>query len=132
MLPYLVVGIGGAIGAITRYVTVIASQDLWGLRFPYATLMVNCIGSLLAGMLLAILVGRYNAGEYWRLFVFTGFLGGYTTFSSFAAENLFLIEQAQWNKLFLNITLNNIGSLALVWAGTFIAKRFILQHLIFE
>ncbi|KTD67495.1 fluoride efflux transporter CrcB [Legionella shakespearei] len=123
--PYAIVAFGGSLGAISRYATVMFAQNVWGLRFPYGTLIVNTLGSFLAGFFLTLLVGRFSAEEYWRLFFFTGFLGAYTTFSSFAAESLFLFEQEQWLKLFTNIMANNIGSLTMVLLGT-MAARFLL------
>lgn len=126
--PYLAVAFGGSIGAISRYATVIFAQNIWGLRFPYGTLVVNTVGSLLAGFFLTLLVGRFSGEEYWRLFFFTGFLGAYTTFSSFAAESLFLFEQGQWLKLFTNILVNNIGALSMVLIGTLLARYFVLGH----
>lgn len=125
LVPYLFVALGGAIGATIRYVTVLYTQNFWGLRFPYGTLLVNSFGSFIAGFFLTFLVGRFNAGEYWRLFFFTGFLGGYTTFSSFAAESLLMYKEEQWLKLFSNIILNNVGSLAMVFIGAMLA-RYIL------
>ena len=119
--PYFFVALGGSIGAIARYLTVLCAQNTWGLRFPYGTLLVNSLGSFIAGFLLTFLVGRYNAGEYWRLFFFTGFLGAYTTFSSFAAETLLMFKEGQWLKLFSNIMLNNFGSLAMVLVGALLA-----------
>ncbi len=127
--PYLAVALGGSIGAISRYVTVLFAQNVWGLKFPYGTLVVNTVGSLLAGFFLTLLVGRFSGEEYWRLFFFTGFLGAYTTFSSFAAESLFLFEQGQWLKLCLNILVNNIGALSMVLLGTLIARYFVLGYL---
>ena len=120
--PYFFVALGGSIGAIARYLTVLFAQNTWGLRFPYGTLLVNTFGSFIAGFLLTFLVGRYNAGEYWRLFFFTGFLGAYTTFSSFAAETLLMFKDGQWLKLCSNIMLNNIGSLAMVLVGALSAR----------
>ncbi|RUR13654.1 fluoride efflux transporter CrcB [Legionella sp. km772] len=120
--PYFFVALGGSIGAIARYLTVLYAQNTWGLRFPYGTLLVNCLGSFMAGFLLTFLVGRYNAGEYWRLFFFTGFLGAYTTFSSFAAETLLLFKESQWLKLGANIMLNNVGALAMVLIGALLAR----------
>lgn len=120
--PYFFVALGGSIGAIARYLTVLFAQNTWGLRFPYGTLLVNTFGSFIAGFLLTFLVGRYNAGEYWRLFFFTGFLGAYTTFSSFAAETLLMFKESQWLKLCSNIMLNNIGSLAMVLVGALLAR----------
>lgn len=126
--PYLAVAFGGSLGAICRYATVMFAQNVWGVRFPYGTLMVNTVGSLLAGFFLTLLVGRFSGEEYWRLFFFTGFLGAYTTFSSFAAESLFLFEQSQWLKLFTNIVVNNIGSLGMVLIGTLLARYFVLGY----
>jgi CrcB protein len=128
-VPYLAVATGGALGAIARYMTVLFAQNQWGLNFPYGTLIVNAFGSLLAGFLLAIFVGRYNASEYWRLFFFTGFLGAYTTFSSFAAESLFMFEQSQWLKLITNILVNNLGSLAMVLLGSELTKLMLKRYL---
>lgn len=123
--PYLAVAFGGALGSVARYITVLFSQSYWGLRFPYGTLLVNTLGSFIAGFFITFLVGRYSAEEHWRLFLFTGFLGGYTTFSSFAAESLFMFEQSQWQKLLANILLNNMGALCLVVLGAFAARPFI-------
>ncbi len=120
--PYFFVALGGSIGAIARYLTVLYAQNTWGLRFPYGTLIVNTLGSFIAGFLLTFLVGRYNAGEYWRLFFFSGFLGAYTTFSSFAAETLLMFKEGQWVKLCSNIILNNVGSLAMVLIGALLAR----------
>lgn len=129
MTPYLIVAFGGSLGAISRYATVMFAQNVWGLRFPYGTLIVNTLGSFLAGFFLTLLVGRFSAEEYWRLFFFTGFLGAYTTFSSFAAESLFLFEQGQWLKLLTNILANNIGSLTLVLSGTMAARYLLAGYL---
>ncbi|WP_058472443.1 fluoride efflux transporter CrcB [Legionella quateirensis] len=127
--PYLAVAFGGSLGAISRYATVIFAQNIWGLRFPYGTLIVNTLGSFLAGFFLTLLVGRFSAEEYWRLFFFTGFLGAFTTFSSFAAESLFLFEQGQWLKLLINILVNNIGALTMVLVGTFVARSLLAGYL---
>lgn len=129
LAPFLAVAFGGSLGAIARYVLVMASQNYWGLRFPYGTLAVNTLGSFLAGFFLSLLVGRYSGEEYWRLFLFTGFLGAFTTFSSFAAESLWLFEQKQWLKLACNILLNNAGALSMVLLGTFIAQNWVLTLL---
>lgn len=120
--PFFVVALGGSIGAIARYLVALYAQNHWGMRFPCGTLFVNCTGSFIAGFLLIFFVGRYNAGEYTRLFFFTGFLGAYTTFSSFAGETLLMYKESQWLKLCSNILLNNIGSLAMALIGALCAR----------
>ncbi|HAT6978109.1 TPA: fluoride efflux transporter CrcB [Legionella pneumophila] len=126
--PYLAVAIGGSLGAISRYLVTIMAQNTWGIKFPYGTLLVNTIGSFLAGFFLIVLTGRFSAEESFRLFLFTGFLGAFTTFSSFAAESLFMFEQGYWFKLITNILVNNVGSLSMVFIGTLVAKYVLLGH----
>ena len=128
LAPYLIVALGGSIGAIARYFVVILAQNTWGASFPYGTLIVNIVGCFLAGFFLTVLIGRFSAEQYLRLFFFTGFLGAFTTFSSFAAESLFLFEQGQWQKLLINIMVNNIGSLVMVLMGTILARYFVLGY----
>lgn len=126
--PYIAIAIGGSLGAIARYATVMFAQNSWGLTFPYGTLIVNLLGSFIAGFFLALLIGRMNGEMYARLFFFTGFLGAYTTFSSFAAESLFLFEQGEWFKLAMNVILNNVGALSMVVLGTVVARYFVLGY----
>jgi CrcB protein len=121
------VAAGGALGAICRYVVFILSQQIWGLKFPYGTLLVNSSGSFLIGFLLIALSGRWGGSDNLRLFLLTGFLGAYTTFSSFAAESLLLFEHQQWFKLLANILLNNLFAFIAVFAGWQTAK-WLLSH----
>jgi len=126
LAPYLVIALGGSLGAVARYTTVMTIQSLCGLRFPYGTLVVNTLGAFIGGFLLHLFSGRFSANEFWRLFLFTGFLGAYTTFSSFAAENLMLFRDGQWLKLSINILMNNVGTLITVFLGALLAEKILV------
>jgi len=93
------VALGGAIGALLRYQNGRLLTYWLGARavtaFPWATLVVNVVGSLIMGMLAGFLARHGPAGEQWRLFIGVGVLGGYTTFSSFSLEMMMLIERGQ-------------------------------------
>lgn len=111
LYPYLAVAIGGSLGAMSRHFVTITAVNLWGMGFPLGTLIVNTLGSFIAGFFLVFIIERYQSLEYLSLFIFTGFLGAFTTFSSFSAESLFFFEQSQWTKFTMNILANNIGAL---------------------
>lgn len=86
------VGLGGMIGSVLRY---LISQFIRHDQFPYATLTVNMLGSLLIGMIMGM-AGRNEDFSQWRLFLATGIMGGFTTFSAFAWENLQLLQQERY------------------------------------
>ncbi|WP_133129427.1 fluoride efflux transporter CrcB [Legionella yabuuchiae] len=114
----LTVALGGALGAISRYATASLIQIILGAKYPYGTLLVNCLGSFLIGFTMSYLMERMAFGaEQWRLFLVIGFLGSYTTFSSFAWETWALYNNGQWVSALLNIVLNNLGTLLLVILG---------------
>ncbi len=123
MLSVLLVAGGGALGAVARFGTVNVAQLLCGPRFPYGTLLVNCLGAFLIGFIMSFLIER--SGEYaeaWRLFLVVGFLGGYTTFSSYAWESLVLFNAGDRLGGIFNILANNIGTLLLVLMGLHVSR----------
>jgi CrcB protein len=93
------VALGGAIGALLRYQNGRLLTHWVGVQavttFPWATLLVNVVGSLAMGLLAGFLARHGHGGEQWRLFIGVGVLGGYTTFSSFSLELMMLIERGQ-------------------------------------
>jgi CrcB protein len=90
---FLLVGIGGAIGSVLRY---LFSQMIKSGPFPLATFTVNIIGSFLIGIFIALSIKQSEFNSSWKIFLATGICGGFTTFSSFSIENLQLIQQGKW------------------------------------
>ena len=119
---YLVVLIGGGIGALARYVLASEIMKRYGGTFPLGTFVINVTGSFLIGVLMTLFTERLPH-PYWRLGLVVGFLGGYTTFSSFEYETLQAVTQgSKWAA-----SLNVIGSVVLgyiaVWLGATLASR---------
>ena len=108
MTKLLLVFIGGGLGAMSRFLLTTALAGKLG-NFPLGTLTANFLGSLLMGLVIGILAGRY---ESIRLFVAVGFLGGFTTFSSFSAETLTLIQNGQIFAASANVIVSVVASLA--------------------
>jgi CrcB protein len=94
---YLIVFVGGGLGAAVRHAVNLGAARLVGTSFPYGTMAINVTGSLAMGVLAGYLAFRTTApiSQHWRLFLTTGFLGGYTTFSAFSLEAALLIERGQ-------------------------------------
>ncbi|MCC5015813.1 MULTISPECIES: fluoride efflux transporter CrcB [unclassified Legionella] len=118
----LAVACGGTLGAVARFATVSIMHRVLGSRYPYGTWVVNSLGSFLAGFLIILLTERFAVGDYWRLVLVVGFLGAYTTFSSFAWETWVLYQNGQVLAAALNILFNNIGSLAMVLLGIYCGR----------
>ena len=122
MLQYLWIGLGGFLGANARYLLQTWATNRWGPAFPYGTSLVNASGSLVIAFFLTLVTGRLAVSPETRLFVAAGFLGGFTTFSSFSYETFRLFEQGGWGAAALNMAGNLILSLAGVLLGVFLAR----------
>ncbi len=118
----LTVALGGALGASLRYVAAAATHTLLGHAFPYGTLLVNVVGSLLIGYLVVLLPDSGGHTYGLRLLLITGLLGGFTTFSAFSIETLTLLQEGQLSKAGLNIVLTLLSCLFAVWAGYLLAR----------
>jgi CrcB protein len=123
MNPLLLIALGGGLGAVTRYLAANAVYDFLGRNFPHGTLFVNVSGSFIMGLLAELILQRSLAPEY-RAALLVGFLGGYTTFSSFSLETLYLFEEGGAPKALLNIFLSVTLCLAGVWLGLLLGRQW--------
>ncbi len=123
MNGYLMVLLGGGAGSLVRYVVSTVIMARTGGRFPFGTVVINITGSFLIGLLMTLLTERLSPHPNLRLLLVTGFLGGYTTFSSFEWETLSLVADGGWWLGLVNL----VGSVALgysaVWLGALMARR---------
>jgi CrcB protein len=127
VIEVLLVGLGGAIGAIGRYLTgLLASKISIGIEFPLGTLAVNVLGCFLAGVLVGLSSGPVSSrylSESARLFLMTGILGGYTTFSALGIETFLLLKRGQVGVACLVVGLNIAIGLLLIALGFRIASQ---------
>jgi CrcB protein len=121
----MLIAVGGALGAVMRFLSQATVYELVGKTFPYGTLFVNVTGSFLMGLLSIFLVEKFNLSAEWHLAILVGVLGSFTTFSTFSLETLVLFEQGDMFKAMTNILLSVILCVAAVWAGAFFAKQLV-------
>jgi len=115
LLKYLVVGFGGFVGANARFIVAQWAAQKWGTQFPYGTFIINTTGSFILGLFATLLL-RFAWNDNWRLLIAIGFVGAYTTFSTFEYETLQLAAQNQWSRALVNI----MGSVVLGFAAAYI------------
>ena len=124
MLHYLVIGTGGALGAMLRFFAHTRISALTGPGFPWGTLLINISGSFLLGALVVILNARGPAVDLLRSGLCIGLLGGFTTFSAFSVETLTLLEAEQWQRALVNIVSSVLLCLLGAAAGVAAARQF--------
>ena len=126
LTPYLIVGLGGFVGANARYIVGEWVAQRWGAGFPYATLVINVTGSFILGLFGTLAVSlAWN--QNWRLLIAIGFVGAYTTFSTFEYETLQLIVVgARYRAALINLAGSVVVGFAAAWLGL-IAARLILR-----
>ncbi len=118
----LAVAVGGGLGSGVRYLTSFGGWRLFGPGFPAATLVVNLVGCLLIGVAFALAEERGAFGPLTRVFLMTGFLGGLTTFSTFALETVDYAHLGSTGVALVNILANNVGGLLMVIAGMWLVR----------
>jgi CrcB protein len=123
-MGFVIVFIGGGIGAALRHGVNLITARLIGHGFNYATLFENVTGSLVMGLLVAYFAFKSGMPQYWRLFLTTGILGGYTTFSAFSLDTILLYERGQFGLAALYVILSVALSLGGLLAGLALVRHF--------
>jgi CrcB protein len=121
-VEYLLIGVGGFLGANARYLVAGWMTERFGAAFPYGTLVINVSGSFILGFFLIFISERLHVHPNWRLFFAIGFLGAYTTFSTFSFENIVLLQERSYAFALANM-LGSVGlGLSAVVAGISVAR----------
>jgi CrcB protein len=123
-MGYLIVFLGGGLGAAIRHGINLAVVRIFGLGFPYSTLLINITGSAIMGMAVAYFATIGEASQHWRLFLTTGILGGYTTFSTFSLDAALLYERGEVGAAAFYVLASVILSIAGLFAGMALVRNF--------
>jgi CrcB protein len=122
LFKYVVVGMGGFLGAVARFWLGVYIGNRMGSRFPYGTFVINISGSFLIGLVLTVLAERSTLSPNWRYLIPIGFIGAYTTFSTFEFETLRTMQDGQIAMGLLNIFGSVLAGFIAVWLGVITAK----------
>ena len=99
----LLISLGAVLGANLRYWFGLWAGQRWGTLFPFATLFINLTGSFILGFFVTLITGKFLIDPRWRIFFATGFLGSYTTFSTYTYESIALLMAGNWSWGLLNL-----------------------------
>jgi len=119
----LAIAVGGAFGAAGRFASSQWIYSLLGRSFPYGTLFVNFVGSFLMGFLAILLIERVSAGPEIRAFLLIGFLGSFTTFSTFSLETINLFSNGESLKAFVNMLVSVFVCVTACWLGMILGRQ---------
>ncbi len=123
-MGYLIVFLGGGIGSALRYGVNIAASRALGTGFPYGILLINVTGSFTMGLVTGYFAFKGEASQDWRLFLTTGILGGYTTFSAFSLDAALLYERGEVGAAAIYVIASVALSIAGLFAGLAIVRSF--------
>lgn len=123
MWTYFAIAVGGVLGCWARYAMTGLIQSIFGRDFPYATLSINVLGSFLMGFLFIETLERLSSTPELRTGILTGFLGGYTTFSTFSMESILLIEEGEMAKAVMYVLSSVLVGLLAAFGGAYIARN---------
>lgn len=118
------IAVGGAFGAVLRYLVAGAAQRLGGATFPVGTLVVNVLGCLVIGLLGGMLAGPVLMRDAYRTFLQIGLLGAFTTFSTYGIETFALVNEGSWGLALLNVVASNVCGFGAVWVGYRVAEAW--------
>lgn len=121
---YIIVFVGAGIGGAMRHGVNVAGFRLLGSSFPYETLTVNVVGSLVMGLMAGLFALKFDPGQSWRLFLTTGILGGFTTFSAFSLDAVVLYERRALGPMAIYVIASLVLSIAGLFTGLFIVRQF--------
>ena len=124
MQMILAVAAGGALGAVGRYVVAAQALRLMGPNFPWGTLTVNVVGSLVMGILVELMALRINLSPEMRAFLVVGVLGGFTTFSAFSLDVSLLLERNMLGQAFLYAVASVILSVGALFVGLALTRHW--------
>lgn len=124
MSKYLWVGVGGFAGSVARYALGVWIYNRMGTRFPYGTFVINISGCFLIGWVLTVLEARVGLPQALRFAIPIGFIGAYTTFSTFEYETFRAVDGGQPGTGLLNIVLSVLVGYVAVWLGALAGKLF--------
>lgn len=121
-MTFIWIAIFGALGCLSRYGMTRLVQTVWGTGFPLATMLINIAGALMMGFLFVETLERLTLSPSLRTGILTGFLGGFTTFSTYALEALTLAEQGEGGRALLYVGLSNGLGILAAFFGAFMAR----------
>jgi fluoride exporter len=122
-MNYLLVFVGGGLGSTLRYLVNVVCPRLFGTAFPYHTFIINITGSTVMGLIAGYFAFKGDASQSWRLFLMTGILGGYTTFSAFSLDSALLYERGEVGLALFYVLGSVVFSIAGLFAGLALVRH---------